>query len=80
MPMKSVLEFIYIVISSHAEMINLGWVISEKNKELLTSNWLLYSIKSKIYDIYIMLVVLYGIKFVNQTSTLYKKIETSEKP
>ena len=56
--------------------IGLGWAAFEKNKELLTSKRVPLHIKSKIYNTYVLPVVLYGLESVNWTSNMSSKIET----
>lgn len=55
--------------------IELRWASFVKNKLSLTSKHVSY-IKSKIYNTYVLPVVLYGLECVNWTSTSLKKIKT----
>ena len=55
--------------------IELGWASFSKHKLLLTSSRVPYHIKKKIYNTYILPVVLYGLDCVNWTKTLCTKIE-----
>ena len=82
---KQVKEFIYLghklsttndgsVAVQHR--IGLGWAAFEKNKDILTSTRVPYQIKSKIYNTYILPVVLYGLECVNWKITSLHKIET----
>ena len=59
-----------------AHRIGLGWAAFEKNKILLKSNRIPVYIKKKIYNTYILPVVMYGLECVNWTSRLCCKIET----
>ena len=56
--------------------IGLGWADCEKNKHILTSNRVPYETKAKIYNTYILPVVLYGLDCVNWTTSLLNKIAT----
>ena len=56
--------------------IGLGWAAFEKNRILLSSNRIPMHVKRKIYETYILQVVLYGLDCVNWTSLLCGKIET----
>ena len=55
--------------------IGLGWASFSKYKLLLTSPRIPYHIKNKIYNTYILPVVLYGLECVNWTKTQCNKIE-----
>ena len=55
--------------------IGLGWAAFEKNKVLLTSNRVPLHIKKKIYETYVLPVVLYGLECVNWTDNLCNKME-----
>ena len=56
--------------------IGLGWAAFEKNKSMLTSRRIPYHIKSKIYNTYVLHVVLYGLECVNWTEKLHASVET----
>lgn len=57
--------------------LGLGRATFEKSKLRLTSKRVLLHIKSKIYNTYILPVILYGFVFVNWTTNLFRKtIET----
>ena len=56
--------------------IGLGWAAYEKNRMLLNSKRIPMHVKKKIYETYIVPVVLYGLDCVNWTSRLCRKIET----
>ena len=53
--------------------IGLGWAAFENNKSMLTSRRIPYHIKSKIYNIYVLHVVLYGLECVDWTEKLQAK-------
>ena len=53
----------------------LGWSAFSKHKDLLTSSRIPYHIKAKIYNTYILPVVLYGLDCVVWNQTLLNKIE-----
>ena len=55
--------------------IGLGWAAFEKNKEILTSKRVPYNIKAKVYNTYVLPVVLYGLECVNWTSKLCMTVE-----
>ena len=48
----------------------------EKNKQLLTSRRTPFHIKARLYKIYILPVVLYGLECVNWASSLLRRMET----
>ena len=84
-PIKQVSEFIYLghklsstnngtVAVKHR--IGLGWAAFEKNKTLLVSKRIPYHIKKKIYNTYVLPVVLYGLECVNWTIKLFGIVET----
>ena len=56
--------------------IGLGWAAFENNKHILTSTRVPYKIKTKVYNTYILPVLLYGLDCVNWTTTLLKRVET----
>ena len=56
--------------------IGFGWETFQKHKHILTSDHVPYHIKNKVYNTYILPVVLYGLDCVNWTNTLLSKIET----
>ena len=53
-----------------------GWAAFGKNKQLLTSKRIPLHTKAKIYNTYILPVVLYGLECVNWTTKLCNTIET----
>ena len=84
-PVKQVDNFIYLghKISSVNDnnipvqhRIGLGWAAFGKHKHLLTSSRIPYHIKRKIYNTYILPVVLYGLDCITWNNTLSKKIES----
>ena len=83
-PIKQVSEFVYLghKLSSTNDgtaavkhRIGLGWAAFEKNKTLLTSRRVPQRIKSKIYTIYVLTVILYGLECVNWTTKLLQSAE-----
>ena len=56
--------------------IALEWADFGKNKQLLTSKCIPLHIKAKIYNTYILPVVLYGLECVNWTTKFCNTIET----
>ena len=84
-PIKQVYEFVYLGHKIAANnngaaavkyRIGLGWASFEKHKPLLNSRRIPYHIKTKIYNTYILPVVLYGLECVNWTVKLQKSLET----
>ncbi len=62
--------------SSVTYRIGLGWAAYEKNKIFLTSRRISMHVKKKIYETYVLPVILYVLDCVNWTSSLCTKIET----
>lgn len=58
--------------------IALGWAAFNKNKQVLTSKRVPYQLKSKIFDTYIMPVVLYGLDCVNWTTKSLQNLTVSQ--
>lgn len=52
--------------------IGLSWVVFAKNKALPASSHLLFKTKVKVYNAYILPVLLYGLVCINWTVTLLK--------
>ena len=82
-PIEQVTEFIYLghklsYTNNGAvqHRIGLGWAAFQKHKHILTSDHVPYRIKNKVYNTYILPVVLYWLDCVNWTNTLLSKIET----
>ena len=55
--------------------IGVGWAAFQKNKSMLTSRRIPYHIISKIYNNYVLHVVLYGLECVNWTEKLQASVE-----
>ena len=81
-PIEQVTEFIYLGHKLYStnngavavqHRIGLGWAAFQKHKHILTSDQVPYRIKNKVYNPYILPVVL---DCVNWTNTLLSKIET----
>ncbi len=81
---ENVSEFVYLghklsrANDGHAAVqhrIGLGWAAFEKNKVLLTSDRIPFQLKSRVYNTYILPVVLYGMECVNWTQKLCAMIE-----
>ena len=81
--MSQVTEFIYLghKLSSKNDglvavqhRIGLGWAAFNKNKAVLTSKRVSYHLKSKIFNTYVIPVVLYGLECVNWTSKSLQKL------
>ena len=66
--------------ASIQHIIGLGWASFSKYKLLLTSPRIPYHIKNKIYNTYILPVVLCGLVCVKWTKTQCNKIEVFQKP
>ena len=78
-PIKQASKFIYLgqKLSSTNDgtaavkyRIGLGWAAFEKNKNLLVSKRIPYHIKMKIYNTYVLPLVLYGLECVNWTTKI----------
>ena len=54
--------------------IGLGWAAFNKNKAVLTSTRIPYQLKSKIFNTYVLPVVLYGLECVNWSSKSLQKL------
>ena len=86
-PIVQVSDFIYLCHKLSAtndgtaaakHRIGLGWAAFEKNKELLTSKCVPYNIKTKVYNTYVLPVVMHGLECINWTYKLCMTVETSQ--
>ena len=83
-PIKHVSEFVYLghklsCMNDGAAAVKhrtgLGWAAFEKNKNILMSKRVPLHIKTRIYNTYVLPVVLYGLECVNWTEKLSKTVE-----
>ena len=83
-PIKQVIEFIYLghklTSSSNHEAtlkhrIGLGWAAFQKNSTALKSKRVPISVKVKVYLVYVLPVVLYGLDCITWTKALSDRIE-----
>ena len=83
-PIKHVSEFVYLGhklsctndgTAAVKHRIGLGWAAFEKNKNILVSKRIPLHIKTKIYNTYVLPVVLYGLECVNWTTKLCQTVE-----
>ena len=83
-PIKQVTEFIYLghkLTSSNdheaalKHRIGLGWAAFQKNSTLLKSKRVPFSVKAKVYLIYVLPVVLYGLDCLTWTTKLSERVE-----
>ena len=84
-PIKQVSEFVYLghklsnsndgtIAVNHR--LGLGWAAFAKNKTILCSKRVPIYVKAKVYQAYVLPVVLYGLECVNWTAKLMSKLET----